>query len=317
MRIDGTPIALRLVVVAGVVQLSELGADDDIPAATAGLSGPPISMMRLMSGDPQALIRAGEIQMDGVVLAFALAIAVVVALLLSFAPRVGREHQLSSELTAGSTRTTGSGRRRRLQQALVVTQIAVSVILLTGAGLLVQSMKRLAAVDPGLDTRNVLTMEVPADFAAITSNEKTIAQYERMATELKAITGVQVVGLGSNVPLRTTEFQIDIKAEGRALNPGEPQPQAEFRTADPGYFRASGMKLAAGRDFTIADRAKTQRVAIVNQTLERELRPGEVSLDELERAFRETEIEISSPPLAPVAPDLAAPAPQAPQAATA
>jgi ubiquinone biosynthesis protein UbiJ len=65
VRIDGTPIALRLVVVAGVVQLSELGADDDIPAATAGLSGPPISMMRLMSGDPQTLIRAGEIQMTG------------------------------------------------------------------------------------------------------------------------------------------------------------------------------------------------------------------------------------------------------------
>lgn len=219
--------------------------------------------------------RAGEIQLDGVVLAFALAVAGMVALLLSFAPRVGREHQLGTELTAGSTRTTGSGRRRRLQQALVVTQIAVSVILLTGAGLLVQSMQRLAAVDPGLDTRNVLTMEVPADFAAITSNEKAIAQYERMATELKAIPGVQIVGLGSNVPLRITEFQLDIKAEGRVQSPGEPQPQAEFRTADPGYFRASGMTLAAGRDFTTADRAKTARVAIVNQTLAKLLFPGE------------------------------------------
>ena len=89
--------------------------------------------------------RAGEIQIDGAVLAFTLGIAGVVALLLSFAPRVGREQQLGTDLIAGSTRTTGSGRRRRLQQALVITQIAVSVILLTGAGLLVQSMKRLAA----------------------------------------------------------------------------------------------------------------------------------------------------------------------------
>lgn len=219
--------------------------------------------------------RAGEIHMDGVVLAFTLGISAVVALLLSFAPRVGREFQLSAELIAGSTRTTGSGRRRHLQRALVVTQIAVSVILLTGAGLLVQSMKLLAAVDPGLDTKNVLTMEVPADFAAITSREKTIAQYERMATELKAIRGVQVVGLGSNVPLRVTEFQLDIKAEGRVQNPGEPQPQAEFRTADPGYFKASGMTLAAGRDFTIADSAKAAHVAIVNQTLAKLLFPGE------------------------------------------
>jgi putative ABC transport system permease protein len=219
--------------------------------------------------------RAGEIQLDGVVLAFTLGIAGVVALLLSFAPRIGREHQLGTELTAGSTRTTVSGRRRRLQQALVVTQIAVSVILLTGAGLLVQSMKRLAAVNPGLDTKNVLTMEVPADFAAITSPEKTIAQYERMATELKAIPGVQIVGLGSNVPLRVTEFQLDIKADGHVIGPGEPQPQAEFRTADPGYFRASGMTLAAGRDFSVADSAKAARVAIVNQTLAKLLFPGE------------------------------------------
>ncbi|MGE3344772.1 MAG: ABC transporter permease, partial [Vicinamibacterales bacterium] len=77
--------------------------------------------------------RAGEIRLDAVVLAFTVGIAVVVAVLLSLVPRVGRERQLGTELTAGSIRTTGSGRRRRLQQALVVTQIGVSVILLTGA----------------------------------------------------------------------------------------------------------------------------------------------------------------------------------------
>jgi predicted permease len=219
--------------------------------------------------------RAGEIRMDGVVLVFTLAVAVLVALLLSLAPRLGREHQLGTELTAVSTRTSGSGRRRRLQQALVVTQIAVSVILLTGAGLLAQSMLRLAAVDPGLDTRNVLTMEVPADFAAITDRETAIAQYERMATELKTIPGVEVVGLGSNVPLRLSGFQLDIKAEGRALQPGEPQPQAEFRTADPGYFTASGMTLVDGRDFALGDTATSPRVAIVNQTLAKLLFPGE------------------------------------------
>lgn len=219
--------------------------------------------------------RAGEIRLDAVVLAFTVGIAVVVAVLLSLVPRVGRERQLGTELTAGSIRTTGSGRRRRLQQALVVTQIGVSVILLTGAGLLVQSMQRLAAVDPGLDTNNVLTMEVPADFAALSSRETAIAQYERMATELKTIPGVQVVGLGSNVPLRVSDFQLDIRAEGRALQPGEPQPQAEFRTADPGYFKASGMTLVAGRDFTMGDTGTSPRVAIVNQTLAKLLFPGE------------------------------------------
>lgn len=219
--------------------------------------------------------RAGEIQVDGVVLAFTLGLAGVVALALSFAPRIGNERQLGAGLTAGSTRMTGSGRRRHLQQTLVVTQVAVSVILLTGAGLLVRSMQRLAAVDPGLDTRNVLTMEVPADFAAITNRDATVAQYERMATELKAIPGVQVVGLGSTIPLRLSQFQLDVKGEGRVLAPGEPQPQAEFRTADPGYFKASGMKIVAGRDFDATDNAKSARVAIVNQTLAKLLFPGQ------------------------------------------
>jgi putative ABC transport system permease protein len=218
--------------------------------------------------------RAGEIRVDGTVLGFTLLLAVVVAVLLSFAPRVGGDQQLGAGLVAGNTRSTGSVRRRRLQQGLVVAQIAVSVVLLTGAGLLVRSMRQLAAVDPGLDTRNVLTMEVPADFAAIQNRDAAIAMYQRMTSELTSIPGVKVVGLGSNVPLRASGLQLDVKGEGRVLAVGEPQPQAEYRTADPGYFRASGIPLVAGREFAATDRKDGGRVAIINQTLAKLLFPG-------------------------------------------
>jgi predicted permease len=218
--------------------------------------------------------RAGEIRVDGTVLGFTLAVALVVAVLLSFAPRVGSEHRLGSGLVAGGTRTTGSGRRRRLQQALVITQVAVSVVLLTGAGLFVRSMRRLAAVDPGLDARNVLTMEVPGDFAAITKRDQTLATYQRMQAELASLPGVQVVGLGSNIPLRASGFQLDVKAEGRALAPGEPQPGAEYRTADPGYFKASGIPLVAGREFATTDTKDAAKVVILNQTAAKLLFPG-------------------------------------------
>jgi putative ABC transport system permease protein len=218
--------------------------------------------------------RAGEIQVDGMVLAFTVAISGLVAILLSFGPRVGSEHQLGAAITAGNTRTTGSARRKRLQQALVVTQIAVSVILLTGAGLLVKSMQRLAAVDPGLDTRNVLTMEVPVDFAALTPDSPVLQNYKRMTQEIGTIPGVQIAAVGSNVPLRTTGFQLDVKAEGRAVAAGEPQPAAEYRTADSKYFQAAGIKVVAGRDFSPNDDAKGARVAIVNQTLAKLLWPG-------------------------------------------
>lgn len=219
--------------------------------------------------------RAGEIELDGVVLGFTIAVTAVVAVLLSFAPRVGSDHQLGAAITSGTTRTTGSQRRRRLQQALVVTQIAVSVILLTGTGLLVKSMQRLAAVDPGLDTRNVLTMEVPMDFTTLGPGNNAYRNYERMTREIGAIPGVEIAAVGSNIPLRLTGFQLDVKAEGRAIASGEPQPAAEYRTADSGYFRAAGMKLLQGRDFLATDGAAAPRVAIVNQTLAKLLWPGQ------------------------------------------
>ncbi len=218
--------------------------------------------------------RAGEIRVDAAVLGFTMAIAGVVAVLLSFVPRVGGEHQLGAGLSTGATRSVGSGRRRRLQQALVVTQVAVSVILLTGAGLLVKSMQRLAQVDPGLRTDNVLTMEVPFDFTSV-QNGARASDYQRMATELKAIPGVDIVGLGSVVPLRKAGFVLDVKAEGRAPVPGEPVPAAEYRTADAGYFRASGIRIVAGRDFNASDDAKAPLVVVINQSLARLLWPGE------------------------------------------
>src|SRR5690606_240530 len=87
--------------------------------------------------------RASEIRVDGVVLAFTLALVVLVALLLSYAPKLTRENALGSALTSATKRTTGSLKRQRLQQTLVVTQIAVSVVLLTGAGLLTRTMQQL------------------------------------------------------------------------------------------------------------------------------------------------------------------------------
>ncbi len=217
--------------------------------------------------------RADEIHVDWVVLAFTALLAALIAFLLSFAPRVGAEHSLGAGLAAGSTKTSGSARRKRLQQALVVTQVAVSVVLLSGAGLLVRSMQRLAAVDPGLDPRNVLTMEVPLDFTATTDFAKAGQRYEEMQRQLSTLPGVEVVGLGSTVPLRASGILLEVKAEGRTFDNG-PTPSAEYRTADAGYFRASGIPLLKGREFGAGDRPTGERVVILNKTLADRLFPG-------------------------------------------
>src|SRR5258708_12541345 len=127
-------------------------------------------------------------------------------------------------------------------------------------------MQRLAVVDTGMNTRDVVTMEVPGDFSN-QNGAAAIAQYERMQRQLQALPGVTQVGLGSPVPLRTSGIMLEVKAEDRPLSPGQPIPQSEYRTASPNYFKAAGIPLLRGKEFTDADRAGAPRVVILNKTL--------------------------------------------------
>ncbi|HEX2166535.1 MAG TPA: ABC transporter permease, partial [Longimicrobiales bacterium] len=210
--------------------------------------------------------RAGEIRVDAAVLGFTSALVLLVAVMLSYAPKLASESNLGALIAAGGRRTTAGSRRQRLQQALVVAQIAVSVVLLTGAGLLTRTMQRLSDVDAGLDTENVLTMEVPIDFGA-QSTELAVSRYQQMQGELAALPGVRQVAFGSTIPLRSAGFMLEVKAENRPLAPGEAMPRAEYRTTGPDYFSAAGIPLLRGRDFAATDRQGGAPVVILNQTL--------------------------------------------------
>jgi putative ABC transport system permease protein len=218
--------------------------------------------------------RASEIGVDGTVLAFTTALVVVVALLLSYAPKLADERTIGALIAAGGRRTTAGSRRQRLQQALVVAQIAVSVVLLTGAGLLVRTMQQLSVVDPGLNPENVLTMEVPIDFGA-ESTELAVSRYQQMQGELAALPGVRQVAFGSTMPLRSAGFMLEVKAENRPLAPGEAIPRAEYRTTSPDYFSAAGIPILEGRDFSATDRQGGTPVVILNRTLANRLFPDE------------------------------------------
>ena len=210
--------------------------------------------------------RANEIRLDGVVLGFTLLLSLVVAVVLSYAPKLAKEGSLAAWVAAGVNRMSGGIRRQRLQRSLVVAQIAVSVILLTGAGLLTRTMLQLSEVKTGLTTENILTMEVPFDFEA-KKDEDAKALFERMQLEVSAIPGVSEVGIGSTMPLRTAMAVLDVKAEGRPLASGEAIPRADYRTVSPGYFRASGIPLLKGREFAETDGKTSAKVAILNKTL--------------------------------------------------
>jgi len=210
--------------------------------------------------------RANEIRLDGMVLAFTLLLSLVVAVILSYAPKLAKEGSLAAWVAAGVNRMSGGVRRQRLQRSLVVAQIAVSVILLTGAGLLTRTMLQLSEVRTGLTTENVLTMEVPFDFEA-KKDEDAKAAFERMQLEVAAIPGVSEVGIGSTMPLRATEAVLDVRAEGRPLASGEAIPRADYRTVSPGYFHAAGIPLLKGREFQETDTKTSAKVVILNKSL--------------------------------------------------
>ncbi len=214
--------------------------------------------------------RANEIRLDVVVLGFALALSVSLALLLSFVASLPKEGSFAAWIAAGARRLSGGLRKQRLQRALVVAQIAVSVVLLAGAGLLTRTMIQLSEVNTGLRTEEVLTMPVPLLNPAHVSPESDAANkqlYDRMRNEIAALPGVIEVGLGSTMPLSVTPLDFDVKAEGKTLATGDATPHADFRTASPEYLGAAGIPLLKGRDFTITDRPGSARVVIVNTTL--------------------------------------------------
>jgi predicted permease len=261
----GTGRLRRLLLVENLV-LASMGAVLGVILALGGVR-------LLVSLAERYSPRANEIRLDGMVFGFTLLLTVVVAVLLSFVATLPKEGTLGAWVAAGVNRMSASLRRQRLQRGLVVAQVAVSVILLTGAGLLTRTMLRLSEVDTGLETEQVLTMELPLNYGEQPPDEAR-ALYERMRLEVGAIPGVDEVGVGSTMPLRSTQFQLDIKAEGRPLAAGEAMPRAEYRTADPEFFRAAGIPLLAGREFASTDRVGSALVVIVNKTLADKLFPG-------------------------------------------
>jgi predicted permease len=161
-----------------------------------------------------------------------------------------------------------------MQRGLVVAQVSLSVVLLTGAGLLVRTLLNLYSVDVGADLEGVLTVEVPLAGAGGRTTPEVREAYELMRSQIAALPGVTDAGVGSSVPLRENDFELEIKAEGVAVDPDVPTPRAEYRTATPDYFRAAGIPLIAGREFEPTDQSDAALVVIVNEALAEQMFPG-------------------------------------------
>ena len=166
--------------------------------------------------------RANEIHLDAPVLAFTLALSVVTALFLSFVTAVPSERQVAT-VTSGGRRSSAGRRRQRLQRALVVVQVAVSMVLLAGAGLLTRTLLRVGDVRTGLQSEEVLTMEIRGLAGSVDTQRDTAAAttarnlFAQIREEVAALPGVEAVATGS-IPLRGGFRSMDVKVENRPLH---------------------------------------------------------------------------------------------------
>ncbi|MGH7526479.1 MAG: ABC transporter permease, partial [Gemmatimonadales bacterium] len=212
--------------------------------------------------------RAGEIAMDGTVLIFALLISLLTGLAFGVLPALPSRVNLSGALKDGGATTSGA-RSNRLRGALVVAQVAVSVMLLIGAGLMLRTLLALQRVNPGFDPESVLSMTLDLNWSKYTSPDLIRDFHRQLHARLASQPGVVATASALTFPLSGRgPIGFDLAIEGRPAEDGA-VPRGDFRSVSPEYFRTMGIPLLSGRVFTDADGPRVPEVAIVSQSLAR------------------------------------------------
>jgi putative ABC transport system permease protein len=213
--------------------------------------------------------RAREVHIDLTVLLFTLGIALFVSVLTGTAPAVARRENLITTLKEGGSQATLGTARGKLRSALIVAQVAVSFLLLIGAGLTVRSLVNLQRVDPGFRPENVLTIQFSLDFSRYTTNEKTLAFWDSLLQKVQSVPGVVSSGAAGVFPLdKSPAYNNQFDIEGQQGNATE-KPVAALNVITPGYLQLLGIPLLTGRDFDGHDRPDSAKVAIITQSVAR------------------------------------------------
>jgi putative ABC transport system permease protein len=218
--------------------------------------------------------RLSEIKIDAAALGFTLAVSLVTSLLFGLVPALAASKPDLNQALKESVRG-GTGGRRRLRETLVVIELALALVMLIGAGLLMNSFMKLQAVDPGFNPRNALAMTVSLAGASQYVGPAREMFYRQLTDRLTALPGVESVSAINHLPLAGDLWTRSLTIEGRPLPPPGQGIEVAFRVSRPGYFQTMGIPLRAGRDFTERDTPDAPGVIILNETLARRHWPGE------------------------------------------
>jgi len=225
----------------------------------------------LVKGGPQQLPRLDEVSIDGRVLAFTAAIALLTGVLFGLAPvmqvATGNLHDL---LKLGARGAAGSLRRHRTRSALVIVEVALSLVLLVAAGLLLRSFASLAKVDPGFRAQNVLTFGVSLPPAHYDTQARTSGFFRALLERVATLPGVTAAGAVSPLPFGGNNWSGGFNIEGRTVPDGGIAPHADQRVVSSGYFKAIGIPLRRGRVVADSDREGAPLAVVIDDALAQE-----------------------------------------------
>jgi predicted permease len=231
-------------------------------------------------------VRALDLQLDSSMVWIGVALALIAAIFLAFVPQLpSMDPSRGFGLTSSGVRVTGGSRRLRV---FAVTQITASFLLLAGAGALLKTLLMLEKTQPPFETAKVLAVNLPVMSYGRTP-EQVRDYYRNVQRRVGELPGVEHVSSGFSVPWRdgrALNISFTFAVEGAARENGRDDPRARFRTVSPGFFETLGIPILKGRDFNDNDRAGSERVVIVSQSVARRLFPGG---DALNRQLRWTD----------------------------
>ena len=269
-------MALRAALGAGRWRLiRQLLAESMLLAMAGGIAGVLLglwSTSQLASLAPAEVPRLNEIHTDATVLCFALAASLFTGVLFGLMPALRTSGADPNDALKDLGKATGGRSRRGLRDLLVMGELALAFVLVLGAGLLGKSLLRLMNVDPGFDSRNVLTLKTHVYGVRYQKPEAELGYYEQAFARLRATPGIESVAMTSAIPLT------DLDTAGFHIRDRRPAHESEVPSADrysvsPDYFRVMRIPLKRGRVFATADVATAPKVAVISEACAHALFP--------------------------------------------
>lgn len=241
----------------------------------AGLCVVPWALSVLAALASSSVPRVGQTKIDLPIVFFTIGLSLLVGILIGFIPALQSARSVKSEaLKEGGYTGSSSLQAARTRRFLVAGEIALALILLTGGGLLLRSFMRVLAVDPGFRSDSVLTMRIALPDAKYSKDEQVRAFYQNVLERVRGLPGVEQAGAINRLPL-TGSNSGTVTVDSHAVPADQTTPEADFRSATPGYFEAAGIRLLKGRLFTSADTDTSAPVAIIDDTMAQTYWPGE------------------------------------------